>query len=223
MKTVSSRKIGEAWKELAAKVLNGHKIKDGSTKLKEVNNICLQLEGSLNSKKKNNKYNIEIFDSYDLEEDKDLRQHYDPKMLDWMRKNFFNLKEVQGWGYSYGQRIFAYGQKRINQLQKITEKLSKNPESKSAAFTLMMPGQDDKHYPCVTEFSFFIRDKKLLFNVTMRSQDIGKKSYADYLCYWDIASLVCEKLNLSKFQISVIINSAHIYEQEWKKMERFIQ
>ena len=153
---------------------------------------------------------------FDVNEDKFIANSCDFHMIEWMRKNFFDIEPVLDWGYSYGSRIG-------NNLDLVVKKLKKNKLSKSATISLMDHKNDTTHVPCITTFDFKIRNNQLYFNIHMRSQDIGKKAFADYVCYVDIARKICKELTLANYEITVWINSAHIYQRDFDKIEKLVE
>ena len=50
-----------------------------------------------------------------------------------------------------------------------------------------------------------------------RSQDIGKKIYADILALKGILNEVSNKINIESGEVKIFISSAHIYEQDFNK------
>lgn len=139
----------------------------------------------------------------------------DTKMYDWMQNNFFNKSPIPGWNYSYGQRLFSYN--GINQTKMVIRKLTKNNFTKSATITLMKPGFDDNHVPCLTTLDFKVRNTKLVLFGFFRSQDVYKKMHADILCLARIQKIVADKIGVKIGGIYLSIASAHIYEEDLVK------
>ncbi len=199
MKYIIAKTAGDAWAQASKEVLlNGHLIKDGEQNLKEILNVFLCIE-------------------HPLESDSILEQYADPTMIEWMRNNFLKLEPVLNWGYSYGQRFFDYD--GIDQVANVIAKLKKNPESKSATITLMNPKGDLAHMPCIVSIDFKIRDGQLITTSFFRSQDVGKKIYADIICIGEIAKKIADAVVIESGQLNILIASLHAYEVDWNKVE----
>lgn len=144
-------------------------------------------------------------------------------MVKWMvEDNFGGTKPVLDWGYCYGLRMDSF-RNEVNQIEKIVRKLKTNPESKSATISLMDPQLDfDNHMPCIMSLDFKIRKDALSVVGFFRSQDIGKKFYADILSLGSIQKQVAQELSIQRGQIKIFISSAHIYEQDFDKVSSLI-
>lgn len=201
MISIKEKTAGKIWlKACLAVMRKGKKIKDGDVNLKEVIDLY-----------------IEVADA--ITHDKILKKYADYKMINWMvKENFGGNKPVLNWGYCYGLRLRNYD--GVNQIEKIVEKLKKNPEAKSATIATMKPSEDfSGHMPCIVCIDFKIRNKKLYLTSFFRSQDVGKKVYADILALGEIQKLVSQKLKIKCGSVKIFISSAHIYETEFKKIK----
>lgn len=138
--------------------------------------------------------------------------------IDFMKKNFFSMRSVKGFGYSYGQRLFKYN--NINQIEWIIKRLCKDHTAKSATINLMKPGFDNRHVPCLTMLDFKIRNKALMVSVFLRSQDIFKKMYADMVCIAELQQLVAQSLEVKTGSLTFFIVSAHIYRADFAQCNK---
>jgi len=199
MRHITARSAGEAWMKASRAVYSGGRlIKDGEQTLKELLNVFLYVE-------------------HPLEHDRVLEAYADPAMIKWMQDNFLTQKPVLNWGYSYGQRFFNY--EGIDQITNVIEKLKKNPESKSATVSLMNPKGDGSHMPCIVAIDFKIRDGRLITTTFFRSQDVGKKIYADIICIGEIAKRVADAVGVNHGPLCILIASLHAYEADWNRVE----
>jgi thymidylate synthase len=198
MQHINVRTPGESWiAAMLATLSSPHEVMDGKTTLKELLHVTVTVDNP-------------------AVEDRIVRELGDPGMLEWMRRNFFGTEPVAGWGYSYGQRIF--GTDGRNPISGIIEKLKKNPESKSATIGLMDAEGDALHMPCITTLDFKIRDGRLHTTAFFRSQDAGKKLYADVICLGEIAERVAKGAGVANGPLHLIIASLHAYETDWDRM-----
>jgi thymidylate synthase len=199
MKTLKARTVGELWIKAIKEVYNnGEMIKDGEQNLKELLSVLVSVEKPT------------------VIDDK-IKKYGDMNMVNWMNDNFLSLKEVDNWGYSYGQRIYNFGG-YYDQFKKTAEKLTKNLNTKSATISFMYPGHDDKHMPCIVAIDFKIRNEKLNGNAFFRSQDVGKKFYADIICMGEIIRRLAETINMPVGKLDVFIASLHIYENDFGRV-----
>ncbi len=202
MKQVISRTPGLAWKQALYLVdTEGAHVKDGNKDLKEMINVFLTVENPTSS-------------------DEIVEKYADKNMIEWMRKNFLSNEPVANWGYSYGQRFTDYY--GIDQIRGIVEKLKKNPESKSATITLMDPKGDSGHMPCIVALDFKIRNGKLMTTAFFRSQDVGKKIYADIICLGEIGSRIAEEVSVQNGELNILIVSLHLYEEDREKFNKVL-
>jgi thymidylate synthase len=82
----------------------------------------------------------------------------------------------------------------------------------------MNPEEDyEGHMPCIISLDFKIRNEQLDITGFFRSQDIGKKIYADILALNAILTEVSEKIKVKSGDVKIFISSAHIYEQDYNK------
>jgi thymidylate synthase len=201
MHKIYSKSAGYAWVDAVRFVMkNGDYVKDGDITLKEVLDLFVEVEdGQLHD---------EIIDIY-----------ADSEMIDWMvNKNFGGHEPVLDWGYCYGMRFYDFN--GVDQIAEIVKKLQSNPEAKSATITLMKPEDDfTGHMPCITTLDAKIRNDKLHLTGFFRSQDIGKKFYADILALGSIQKTIADQLCIESGHVKIFISSAHIYETEFDKLE----
>jgi len=194
---------GLVWLKAAKEVVkNGGSVMDGETKLKELLNVFLTVEKPTKS-------------------DKILEQFADKEMISWMKNNFLKKEPVANWGYSYGQRFFDF--EGINQVEAVIAKLKKNHDSKSATITLMSPKGDTQHMPCIVAIDFKLRGGKLYTTAFFRSQDAGKKLYADIISIGEIAQNIAEEVGTKLGDLNILVASLHVYESDIDRVEKAIK
>ncbi|OGH89132.1 MAG: hypothetical protein A2507_01775, partial [Candidatus Magasanikbacteria bacterium RIFOXYD12_FULL_33_17] len=186
---IEKNTIGEVWLEAVKYILkNGKEINYRETKLLEVLNLQLII----------NEPNVN---------DKIIEKHGDKDILEYMKKNFETDKNV-GFGYTYKQRFFDY--QGFNQIENSLANLEKRENSMDAIFSTLIPKEDVTHVPCLAMLQYIVRDETLIITATFKNQDIGKKSYADYIEITKLFEPIKEKLDLQKMKIITNITSAHI-------------
>lgn len=202
MKQITVKTPGMLWLKAAEEVMkNGHSIKDSEQNLKEVLNVFVTVEDPLST-------------------DEVLEKYADREMVKWMKGNFLRKEPVLDWGYSYGQRLFDF--EGINQVKNIVAKLRSDPNSKSATITLMNPKDDVGHVPCIVAIDFKIRRNRLMLTAFFRSQDVGKKMYADVISIGEIGKAISEKVGVKMGSLNILIVSLHAYEVDWDNINKLI-
>jgi len=199
MVVIESESPGIAWRKAYDTVMSvGSEVHDDGILLKEVIDMFIIVK------------NGGVSDKY-------IETYADPKMITWMvDENFGGNKPVLDWGYCYGMRLTDF--RGVNQVQKIIDKLKSNPESKSATINFMDPSIDfDGHMPCIVALDFKIRNDRLDITGFFRSQDIGKKFYADILALAKIQTTLATALKCPRGSVKIFISSAHVYEQDFKR------
>lgn len=203
MKLISAPTIGHAWAEAYKLIMEeGHVMADGSMPITEVMNLYVSVDDVQSS-------------------DKILDTLADPAMIDWMvNKNFGGPQPILDWGYSYGMRLRNFA--GTNQIAESIKKLQKRPGSKASTIVLMDPAQDfSGHMPCIVALDPKIRDGKLTLTGFFRSQDIGKKFYADILALAAIQKEIAEAAGVACGSVELLITSAHVVETDYGKQAEF--
>lgn len=196
MTNIKETTPGLLWKAAAKEVYEkGADIKDGEKDLKELLNVFITCENPMGS-------------------DVVIEHYADGKMIEWMLGNFLKQEPVLDWGYSYGTRFFNHH--GIDQVANVIAKLKKNPDSKSATINLMDVEADLKHVPCICTIDFKIRNGRLNATSFFRSQDAGKKLYADIISIGKIMEMIAKEVDVPVGELSILIASLHIYEEDIK-------
>lgn len=204
MKQVKCKSIGEAWIESCRQIFKkGKPMKDGDQHLKELLHFILTI--------KNPGTKDRIIDKYG-----------DKQMIDWMVANFLEQKRVPELknALSYGTRLFNYNGK--DQVAWIVQKLKGKQETKAATIPMLMPNEDESYIACVSMLDFKIRGKKLNLVAMCRAIDFGKKVYANMIALHKIQQIVAEKLNIPTGELVMYVVSAHIYDEDYKKIEKIL-
>lgn len=203
MKYISAPTIGYLWADAYKFIMQeGSVMEDGTAPVKEVMNLYLSVDDAQAS-------------------DKILDAMADPEMVDWMvNKNFGGTEPILDWGYCYGMRLRDF--EGVDQIAEAVEKFKKRPGSRSATITLMDPAEDfTGHMPCIITLDPKIRDGKLTLTGFFRSQDIGKKFYADMMALAAIQKEIADKVGVACSSVELLITSAHVVEPEYDKQKEF--
>lgn len=202
-KVISAKSVGEAWLKVIRLVYeSGGQVRDGSELLNEVLNAVVEVE------------NAQTIDDI-------IERFSDRDMITWMKSNFFVQEEISEFGFSYAQRLSNY--RGIDQIKGVIDRLRRNPEAKSATVSLLMPGADNKHVPCITTLDFKQRAGKLHLIAFVRSQDIARKLHADILALGEMQRKVASNLSVAPGSLTLHVASAHIYHKDFPFVERILK
>jgi thymidylate synthase (methanogen type) len=191
MRVVKTNNLGQAWRKIFNEVYQHGKTLNNNNKgqIKELIDLLVVMQN--------------------VEKDSFIRKHGDKKIIKWMKDNFGKIIPVENWGYSYGQRLYNF--LGVDQIEVVIKKLKKNPNSKSATINLMLAPNDKKHVPCLAVLDFKIRSNKLITTAFFRSQDVGKKFYADGLAIKEVSKKIAKKISVPLGEFVLFIKSAHFY------------
>lgn len=199
-RTVKRPSIGEAWLESVSLIMLEGKLREtGESTLKEI-------------------LNLQVVITDPSPEDIIIRKYGDRETIDFMMDNFFKKAPVEDWGYSYGTRIFGE-----NGLDLLKKHLTERKDSTRAVFTLLSPVLDTAHTPCLTQVQAIIRERKLVLTCIFRSQDFGKKHYADALALTKLGRELMVEFGIDKLELVMYIANAHILEDDFDACEKIIK
>jgi thymidylate synthase len=204
MLTIYSKTVGQAWLTAVNTVIQeGSYLDQTDVHVSEVLDLFIEIE-----------------DAYS--QDAIVKEYADQKMISWMvDENFGGTSPVLNWGYCYGTRLRDFN--GINQISEVIEKLKSDPETRSATISLVKPEDDFKgHMPCITTLDVKIRKDVLHVTGFFRSQDIGKKLYADILALGSIQKMIAEQVGVKSGHVKIFITSAHIYEADFEDVKTFL-
>lgn len=202
-KVISAKSAGEAWLKVIRLVYeSGGQVRDGSELLNEVLNAVVEVE------------NAQTIDDI-------IERFSDRDMITWMKSNFFVQEEIPEFGFSYAQRLRDF--QHVDQIKGVIDRLRRNPEAKSATISLLMPGADSKHVPCITTLDFKQRGGKLHLIAFVRSQDVARKLHADILVLGEIQKEVASSLGVEAGSVILHVASAHIYHKDLPFVERILK
>ncbi|MFH1037582.1 MAG: thymidylate synthase [PVC group bacterium] len=199
-KIIEKDSIGAAWLAAARYVLKaGRPVDFGDVAAREVLNLQVTVRNP-------------------RRDDPIVQQYGDQEMIDFMMGNFFGEKSVEEWGYSYRERIFTR-----DGLDRLVSNLKEKGNSTWSVFTLLRPGEDGKHVPCLTQIQALVREERLCLVCYFRSQDIGLKLYADLLALTEVGEMIKERVKTPSLEMVLHIASAHIYREDIPRLEKILR
>lgn len=132
------------------------------------------------------------------------------------------------WRAGYPERLRCYGNRKIDQLLYVYNKLEKDPSSRQAVITLWNPELDtydnmgwmvdSKDFPCSNYLTFLIRDNKLDLTFAMRSNDaIYGMTGINFYEFTVMQEILAGMLGVDIGSFYYMVNSLHIYEKYYEK------
>lgn len=124
---------------------------------------------------------------------------------------------------NYGTRIFGkHNLININQYSWCKNKLIEDKDSRQAIININSyfdKNKITKDFPCCLDLQFLIDNDKLNMIVHMRSNDIYFGFRNDLFCFTEIQKLMANDLNLKYGKYIHIVNSLHLYKEQYYKVE----
>lgn len=150
-----------------------------------------------------------------------IKEVADIEVLERMLYKFKPGAKLPKAPFTYGSRL--YNQLGIDQVEWAVNRLKKKPETKSATITLLIPGEEAAHIPCLISVDFKLRYGKLNLNFFFRSQNIFGRQYANLIALRELQLDVSEKLKVELGLLSGYICSAHIYGFDLEDAKKLIK
>jgi thymidylate synthase len=132
-----------------------------------------------------------------------------------------------GINYTYGERLFSYKvdeYTEINQIKRIICQLKECPYTRRAVAMLWNVEKDrnSQHPPCLIYHSFLARSGRLYLTAVIRSNDIFKAWPLNAFALNELLKYVCRESGLKYGNLTILSNSAHVYETDWKDVEKIV-
>ncbi|HEX4442483.1 MAG TPA: thymidylate synthase [Galbitalea sp.] len=200
--TVSSETIGEAWLEIARRILSqGAASRYDNLRVLEVPRVTITVAEPRTS-------------------DPIVREFGDSERLAWMHANFTDHSLVRELGdaRSYASRLFDYAGTGRDQIDWVISRLRTDPTSRSATITTFEPLIDTTYIPCVSMLDFWLRDGSLEQVVYAHSIDFGSKGYGNLVELAWLQEHIASELGVPVGRLDFVIKSAHVYDSELSYM-----
>lgn len=133
----------------------------------------------------------------------------------------------KSYAYSYGERIFAFSQEKINQIDNfVIPLLKKDPESRRAVVVLWSPERDNqldlKVAPGLITIDFKLREGKLHMVAIVRSNDIFVGWPANVYQLYVLGNYVSSKLHVHLGSITTFSTSAHVFKENYADIKKML-
>ncbi len=156
-----------------------------------------------------NPYVNRVSDPYPFSE-KVLKEKYATQLLNPDRMEF---------DYTYGERLNAWGDGEVNQIDYVIEKLKTSPKTRRAVATTWDPRKDTvcDEVPCLNHFVFMSRDNTIDLSVMIRSNDMYGAWLANVYGIAELLGFIAEKTTMRPGRITTLSVNAHIYSHDWEQ------
>jgi thymidylate synthase len=123
----------------------------------------------------------------------------------------------------YGPRLFDW--EGLNQMAKVRDILSKNPDSRKAVIQLF-DARDllDEHgdIPCTCTLQFMIRHDQLHVFTNMRSNDVHLGLPHDTFCFTMLQEIMARDLSVELGTYKHAVGSLHLYDTDLEVAQQFL-
>ncbi len=198
---VEGKTVAEAWLKILKTALRFGDVKQtDAMKIKEVLNIAAVVTEENPS---------DFFVPVYLGFGKERIEQYLPQIVSGEKNS--------GLHYTYGNRLQSHF--KVNQVDKIIEKLKNDPNAREAVGIFFDPNcdHDAEHRPCLTMLQTLKNKGKLHLNAYVRSHDLFGGWHLNAFGLRKLQQVVCEKSGLEMGVMTIISASAHVYDFNWQE------
>ncbi len=211
--------IGKAWLKLVDMVMKFGECKESEhgLKQKELLNMMSVIDGD----------DSEIAKWLPFD-DKELQKYYE---------TFFGTGKGKGLSYTYGKRLFSYIQPgsepkweneakaTFDQIWNAIQHLRKTPHTRRAAAFTWYVREDSmsENPPCLTQITWSIKHGRLFQTAVFRSHDIFGGWPMNAYALRELQKRMCMDVKANLGALTMISNSAHIYENNFDQARDIIK
>lgn len=142
---------------------------------------------------------------------------------------FLNETPSEGIAYTYGSRLRSWktdaSQDAVNQIATaVIGNMAHSPDSRRAVATTIIPTIDAaaKEPPCLISVQALQSDSRVHLFCTFRSHDIFKAAIPNAFGLLRMHDEIAEATGFERGSLSIVSNSAHIYEGDFEHAEKMI-
>ena len=123
-------------------------------------------------------------------------------------------------GTAYGKKIFQYGDKKINQWNRLLDVFKEDRDSKRGFIGIFDPNEiltlENIDVSCTIGLQFFIRNSKLFMSTFMRANDAYRGILSDVFSFTFIQEMLATQMGLEVGSYCHNVATTHIYEPDNK-------
>ena len=139
-------------------------------------------------------------------------------VVEWMAALWARGDPPDGIDRTYAIRVYDYDEGGLDQVARIADLLSQDPESRRGVIAMGDPRRDDPttpaSVPCLSTMHFLVRGGIILTNIYFRSWDAGKKLLPDLVGLADVRDDVSRSTGMPLGALTVFVGSVHIYDED---------
>ena len=128
--------------------------------------------------------------------------------------------------YDYHSRIRKHkvGDKNVDQIAQVVDKLGQNLRSRRVAIHTWYVGRDltEDSPPCLQYIQYLVRNDRLHCTVLFRSNDLFSAALGNAIALSTLQKQVADKLNVKMGTYAHHSVSMHIYENDWEMAKNII-
>jgi len=143
----------------------------------------------------------------------------------YIKEEFFAKKIVDEKYYGYGERIFAYPPRGIDQVEIIVKKLKKDFNDRGAIIVLWNVEKDNYilRNPCLVLIQGKIIKEDFDLTAYFRSNDIFSAWPLNAFGLLALQHEIAKRINKNVGVLTTISSCAHIYQERWQEAEKIIK
>ncbi|MEK7503733.1 MAG: thymidylate synthase [Patescibacteria group bacterium] len=172
---------------------------------------------------------MSVINNFSLEPFLGLKEEDVKKYVDL----FFSADTPKEIEYTYGKRLFRFAFEYVSeqfgiemrffvdQIDGVVKRLKKSPYSRRAVAGLWNPftDADSGNPPCLTQITWNVKNGKIYQTCIFRSHDLFGAYLLNALALRRLQEKVSNEVGLEPGSLIILSQSAHIYENSWKKAE----
>jgi thymidylate synthase len=128
---------------------------------------------------------------------------------------------------NYGERIFGkHPILNLNQYQFVMKKLIEDKDTRQAVININSyfdKEKSTKDFPCTMDLQFIIINNKLNLITHMRSNDVYFGFRNDLYCFTELQKIFAINLEMEYGNYFHIVNSMHLYKEQYDKVEKLLE
>ena len=142
---------------------------------------------------------------------------YASSALEEYAGQFLTSSCATGLSYTYGQRLRDHH--GHDQVVSMINRIRSNADTRRAFATTLVPSKDSTSElpPCLTQVQA-LADDALHLMATFRSQDCYKAGIPNAVALLGLLEHIASESGLSPGSLSITVASAHIYEEDWRRV-----
>lgn len=205
--TIHSSYIKDAWIQVLKHIMNF-----GTIKKSQYGDSQRELIGLMVTISKEESTNPQLIDEFGFNEQE--LKNYIPQVT--------TANSVEGLEYTYGERLFNH--KKIDQINNIIDQINSEEYTRRAiAFTWNVEEDySNPKCPCLNVVHVLVQDNTLFMTCYFRSNDMFEAWPRNCFALRALQEIICKRTNKDIGHITVISNSAHVYERSFKKINDII-